>query len=123
MAGDSRRIWHRWGSRRSSYPWGKQRMHAHKLLLRASLILATLAVTLAMGGPAALAASTIIIDDGTTADGCGETYNGKTALTNPVTAIGNAPSKSTVVICPGTYSLTGIIAITGKDKVTVKAAL
>jgi hypothetical protein len=99
-------------------------MFLRKSLLRLSAVAAPLVAALAIGGPITQAAAPkIIIDDGTTADGCGDTYNGQTAQTNIVTAVANAANNTTIIVCPGNYTLSEDLLIYNQQKITIKAAL
>jgi parallel beta-helix repeat protein len=85
--------------------------------------LAAVVAMLAVSAPTAAqaAAVTVVVDNNTTADNCGS-YDGSPAETNPVTAINTAGSGLTIVVCPGTYTLTAPLQIGGK-KLTIKRAL
>lgn len=94
-----------------------------KTALRIGMIAAPLAAALALAVPQVTrAATTIVVDDKTTADNCGS-YDGDTAQTSIALAINTAPNGSTIVVCPGTYNISGEISPSGITKMTIKRAL
>lgn len=99
-------------------------MKIRSIILRACAGVAPLMAALALAAPPIQAAAPPIIVDtaGGIASSCG-VYNGKPAVNDVVAAVGSAASGQTVVICPGTYNLSGFLTIANKDRVTIKAAV
>jgi hypothetical protein len=98
-------------------------MKIRKLVLHIVAGAAPIITALAMAAPPATmaAAPTILVDAENPATNCGS-YTGKASVADPVAAINGAVTGSTIVICPGTYTLAGEITITDK-KLTIKRAL
>lgn len=81
-------------------------------------VMAALAMTCA---PTQAAGATIVVDDSAAATDCGK-YTGQIADTLLQDAVNTAVTNSTIVICPGSYSLPGPLAVSGV-KLTIKRAL
>src|SRR5690349_3192918 len=106
---------------------GDSHMHLRKILFKLGFIGMAGLVVLSMGGPVSQAAGgVVLVATITPVSGCGK-YENQTANPNAVSAINNAPSGSTILICPGTYDLNrvgalGALTINGK-KLTIKRAV
>lgn len=97
-------------------------MSARKLMVDAGLIVMLGIVILAMGGPVSQAAGTsILVDDANPATDCGN-YTNKTAVTDVAAAVTIANSGQTILICPGTQTMSAAARILGK-KLTIKQAV